>query len=49
MQKISLFHHFVPEIYLTKNPVICLAKSILAHMSGAKHFPNTGFVQEYSK
>ena len=32
-----------------KNPVIWLAKSILAYTSGTRLFPNLGFVQEYSK
>ena len=32
-----------------KNPAIWLAENILAHISGTKIFPNTGFVQEHSK
>ena len=39
---------FQRSIWL-KNPVICLAKSILAHISGTKLFPSAGFVQECNK
>ena len=42
---ITLFQRYI----WLKNPVICLAQSILAHFSGTKLFRSTGFVQECHK
>ena len=38
MQKIRLFHWFVKEIWLIKNPAISLIVNILAHISETKIF-----------
>ena len=42
-QKIRLFHWFVLEIWLIKNPAIWLAENILVHISGTKFFQNINF------
>ena len=52
--KTSLFHWFLCELQpilescdWLKNPAICLAKSILGHISSTRIFPNMKFVQAY--
>ena len=48
-QKLPYFIILFQRYSWFKNLAICLAKSILAHISGATFFPNMRFVQKYSK